>query len=53
MLTRLQGDGGETTETDEERALFIANEIGAAVVDLIANGMDVNRINITDYLELK
>lgn len=42
-----------TMETDEQRAVFIANEIGAAVIDLIANGMDVNRPNITDYLELK
>ncbi|EFE93977.1 hypothetical protein [Serratia odorifera] len=40
-------------ETDEQRAMFIANEIGAAMIDLIANGMDVNRPNITDYLELK
>ncbi|CAI0722893.1 hypothetical protein [Serratia grimesii] len=40
-------------ETDEQRAMFIANEIGAAVIDLIANGMDVNRAKITDYLELK
>ncbi|MDH1321619.1 hypothetical protein N5C39_25110 [Enterobacter bugandensis] len=36
-----------------ERALFIANEIGAAVIELIANGMDVNRPDITDHLELK
>ncbi|CAI1800303.1 Uncharacterised protein [Serratia quinivorans] len=35
-------------ETDEQRAMFIANEIGAAVIDLIANGMDVSRLNITD-----
>lgn len=40
-------------ETDEQRAIFIANEIGAAVIGLIANGMDVNRPNITDHLELK
>ncbi|MFT2797553.1 hypothetical protein [Serratia sp. N21D137] len=40
-------------EINEERAVFIANEIGAAVIDLIANGMGVNRPNITDYLELK
>ncbi|VEA64620.1 Uncharacterised protein [Serratia plymuthica] len=40
-------------ELNEERALFIANEIGAAMIDLIANGMDVNRPNITDYLKLK
>lgn len=40
-------------ETDEQRAIFIANEIGATVIELIANGMEVNRPNITDYLELK
>lgn len=34
-------------ETDEQRAVFIANEIGAVVIDLIANGMDVNCPNIT------
>lgn len=31
----------------------MANEIGAAVIDLTANGMDVNRQNITDSLEMK
>jgi hypothetical protein len=40
-------------DTGEERMLFIANEIGAAVIELIANGMDVNRTNIADHLELK
>ena len=40
-------------EADEQRAMFIANEIGAAVIDLIANGVVVNRPNITDYLEMK
>lgn len=40
-------------EPNEERAVFIANEIGAAVFDLIANGMNVNRPNITDYLDMK
>ncbi|RYM65984.1 hypothetical protein BSQ98_09590 [Serratia liquefaciens] len=40
-------------ELNEERVVFIANEIGATVIDLIANGMDVNRSNITDYLEMK
>ncbi|MDE1512021.1 hypothetical protein PWJ72_21655 [Serratia nevei] len=40
-------------QQNEERAVFLANEIGAAVIDLIANGMDVNRPNITDYLEMK
>jgi hypothetical protein len=33
--------------------MFIANEIVAAVIDLTANGMDVNRQNITDSLEMK
>lgn len=40
-------------QLNEERAVFIANEIGAAVIDLIANGMVVSRPNITDYLEMK
>jgi len=40
-------------EINEERAVFIANEIGAVVIDLIANGMDVNRPNITDSLEMR
>lgn len=40
-------------ELNEERAVYIANEIGAAVIDLIANGMDVNRHNITDSLDIK
>ncbi|CAI1694340.1 MULTISPECIES: hypothetical protein [Serratia] len=40
-------------QQDEERAVFIANEIGVAVIELIANGMDVNRQNITDSLEMK
>lgn len=33
--------------------MFIANEIGAAVIDLTANGMGVNRQNITDSFEMK
>ncbi|MBJ2064359.1 hypothetical protein [Serratia odorifera] len=35
-------------EIDDERAMFIANEIGAAVVELIANGMEVSCQNIVD-----
>ncbi|EFE94919.1 hypothetical protein [Serratia odorifera] len=35
-------------EIDDERAMFIANEIGAAVIELIANGMEVSRQNIVD-----
>ncbi|MGM1188169.1 hypothetical protein [Serratia liquefaciens] len=40
-------------QLDEERAVFMANEIGAAVIDLIAQGMDVNRANIAGVLEGK
>ncbi|MGK0688371.1 hypothetical protein ACSFC0_23775 [Serratia marcescens] len=40
-------------EMNEERAVFIANEIGAAVIDLIAQDMDVNRANIAGLLEGK
>ncbi|CAI2511989.1 Uncharacterised protein [Serratia ficaria] len=40
-------------EIDEDRALFIANEIGTAVVELIAHDMDVNRTNIAGILEGK
>ncbi|WP_049235131.1 hypothetical protein [Serratia marcescens] len=40
-------------QLDEERAVFMANEIGAAVIDLIAQGMDVNRANIAGILEGK
>ncbi|QGH64433.1 hypothetical protein [Serratia proteamaculans] len=40
-------------ELNEEHAVFIANEIGAAVIDLIAQGMDVNRTNIAGILEGK
>ncbi|MEB7886051.1 hypothetical protein [Serratia fonticola] len=40
-------------ELNEEREVFIANDIGAAVIELIANGMDVNRHEITDSLEMK
>lgn len=34
-----------------ENAVFIANEIGAAVIDLIDHGMDVNRANFAGILE--
>lgn len=40
-------------EIDEERSVFIANEIGAAVIDLIAHDMEVNRANIAGILEGK
>ncbi|MCS4265038.1 hypothetical protein [Serratia sp. BIGb0163] len=40
-------------QQDEENAVFIANEIGAAVIDLIAHDMEVNRANIAGILEGK
>ncbi|APS35480.1 MULTISPECIES: hypothetical protein [Serratia] len=40
-------------QQDEERVVFMANEIGTAVIDLIAQGMDVNRANIAGILEGK
>ncbi|CAI1511480.1 Uncharacterised protein [Serratia quinivorans] len=40
-------------EIDEERSVFIANEIGIAVIELIANGMEVSRQNIADNMEWK
>ncbi|HBC7417487.1 TPA: hypothetical protein ACKPUX_005240 [Serratia marcescens] len=40
-------------EIDEQRSIFIGNEIGAAVIELIANDMDVNRANIAGILEGK
>ncbi|HAT2845330.1 TPA: hypothetical protein I8371_001876 [Serratia marcescens] len=40
-------------QLDEERVVFMANEIGTAVIDLIAQDMDVNRVNIAGILEGK
>lgn len=40
-------------EPSEEKAVFIAKEIGAAVIDLIDAGMVVNRPNITDNSKMK
>lgn len=40
-------------EIDEQRSIFIGNEIGAAVIELIAHDMDVNRTNIAGILEGK
>lgn len=40
-------------EINEDRSVFIANEIGAAVIELIAHDMDVNRANIAGTLEGK
>lgn len=40
-------------ELNEENAVFIANEIGAAVIELITHDMEVNRANIAGILEGK
>lgn len=40
-------------ELREERAAFIACEIGGAVVDLIIEGVAINRDVIVDQLEAK
>ncbi|WP_050116534.1 hypothetical protein [Yersinia thracica] len=37
----------------EERAGFIAGEIGGAVIDLILAGMVINRNNIMELLDAK
>lgn len=40
-------------ELEEDRAAFIAGEIGGAVVSLIANGIVISRYAIVDSLETK
>ena len=40
-------------ELEEDRAAFIAGEIGGAVVSLIANGIIISRDAIGDSLEAK
>lgn len=40
-------------ELEEDRAAFIAGEIGGAVVSLIANGIVISRDAIVDSLEAK
>jgi hypothetical protein len=37
-------------ELNEENSVFITNEIGAAVIDFIAQGMEVNCANIAGIL---
>ncbi|EMJ5804905.1 hypothetical protein R5P29_000723 [Enterobacter roggenkampii] len=43
----------ERNELEEERAAFIAGEIGGIVVQLIIEGVEINRDNIVEYLEIK
>lgn len=40
-------------ELEEDRAAFIAGEVGGAVFDLIANGIVISRDAIVDTLEAK
>lgn len=43
----------ERDELEEDRAAFIAGEIGGAVVDLIIDGVVISRDAIVDRLEAK
>lgn len=45
--------GKENDELKEDRAAFIAGEIGGAVFSLISNGIVINRNAIVDSLEAK
>ncbi|ELD8089819.1 hypothetical protein QJC37_003481 [Salmonella enterica] len=40
-------------ELEEDRAAFIAGEIGGAVIELIIDGVVINRDAIVDSLEAK
>lgn len=48
-----RGFGMERDELEEDRAAFIAGEIGGAVVDLIIDGVVISRDAIVDRLEAK
>ncbi|CAI1612025.1 hypothetical protein [Serratia liquefaciens] len=41
------------TNWEDERAAFMAGEIGEAVMQLVIDGSEINHGNIVDYLELK
>ncbi|MDH0198138.1 hypothetical protein [Enterobacter cloacae] len=43
----------DRNELEEERAAFIAGEIGGVVIQLIIDGVEINRENVVDYLEAK
>ncbi|EPB5912676.1 hypothetical protein ACRQPR_000879 [Citrobacter amalonaticus] len=43
----------ERDELEEDRAAFIAGEIGGAVVDLVIDGVVISRDAIVDRLEAK
>ena len=48
-----RGADMERDELEEDRAAFIAGEIGGAVVELIINGVVISRDAIVDSLEAK
>lgn len=48
-----RGQVMERDELEEDRAAFIAGEIGGVVIQLIIDGVEINRDNIVDYLEAK
>lgn len=41
------------TNWEDERAAFMAGEIGEAVMQLVMDGSEINQGNIVDHLELK
>ncbi|EHF8259074.1 hypothetical protein ACU7TN_004393 [Enterobacter asburiae] len=43
----------DRNELEEDRAAFIAGEIGGVVIQLIIDGVEINRENVIDYLEAK
>lgn len=43
----------DRNELEEDRAAFIAGEIGGVVIQLIIDGVEINRENVVDYLEAK
>lgn len=51
--TPIRGMVMDRDELEEDRAAFIAGEIGGVVIQLIIDGVEINRDNIVDYLEAK
>jgi hypothetical protein len=43
----------DRNELEEDRAAFIAGEIGGVVIQLIIDGVEINRENVVNYLEAK
>lgn len=53
MQNHQKWGGMDRDELEEDRAAFIAGEIGGAVVELIIDGVVINRDAIVDSLEAK